>query len=157
MDFDVKIFQVIYKRDCSLLSLSVYMAVSELRRVSGTCLVSRTKMILCFYTGIALSCNKNTWFQCDWNKWTENKRFFVYTFENIHNTGKPIIHTLYTTRIETHAHPRMQTHTHIYIYTHTHIRTHTDLLKIQEHKLVLTAASYMYIILQIKIFFIFLV
>ena len=34
-----EVFQVIYNRDCSLLSLSVEMVLSKLRRVSGICLV----------------------------------------------------------------------------------------------------------------------
>ena len=52
-----------------------------------------------------------------------------------------------------HTQRNTRTPTHANTHTHTHTHTHTDLLKIQEHKLVLTVASYMYIILQIKIFF----
>ena len=37
-----KVFQLIYKRDCFLLSFSVEMVLSELRRVSRICLVSPT-------------------------------------------------------------------------------------------------------------------
>ena len=39
-----EVFQVIYKRDCTLLSLSVEMVLSELRRVSVICVVSPISM-----------------------------------------------------------------------------------------------------------------